>query len=235
MDLSRQAERIHGARVYVLYLDVLGFKAQVERQPAHIFDVMAGARRLAIQMAEHRHISHTDTGPRMNGFTRMNPPVTFSDSIFACTRDDSPMALQQLCHYGNTVFRHLLLKGLVGRGALSAGPVYWDDHAGVHLGKGISQAYELAEGLDCIGIAVDPGIESVAPNSMLGPFPFRTKSGGTVSLHAPGVDASLGLSVGSVSDCYDALATKARAEGKLHVVAKYESSRDLVHAMVSGP
>lgn len=186
-ELTREAMRaltgkvLTGEKTYVLYADVLGFKQKLERDPALLdrqletaliqtnFSILARIPGGRCRMADGTTIRNP-----IVGLSQLNPASVFSDSVFVVTHDDSPESLRQLAHVASTMFVHFFSQELPLRGAISSGGVWWNRNTDVRLGPGIKRAYELAESLDCIGIALQEDLDP--PENSAGPVNFAIKT-----------------------------------------------------------
>jgi hypothetical protein len=83
----------------------------------------------------------------------------------------------------NGLFRELLRAGFPVRGSIAHGRVWWDLDAGVFLGEGITRAYDLAESLSVIGIAIAPDLDHA--ECMSRPVPFALKRAPPAMLRIP--------------------------------------------------
>jgi len=171
---------LQGDEVYVLYADVLGFRAQLQTDAAQLEKRLENA----LTQTNFGILARVPGGFRIHpdgrkeqmpivGLTQLNPASIFSDSLFLVSHDDSDESLRQIAHAANTAFVNFFGESLPLRGAIAKGKVWWNRNTDVRLGTGITRAYDLAEGLDCVGIAIDA--ELPHPANSIGPVPFPAK------------------------------------------------------------
>nr|WP_298716177.1 hypothetical protein [uncultured Steroidobacter sp.] len=163
--LASVGQVLRGQNAFVLYADVLGFRARLMKDAATLEAQLETAllqTNFAILARIHGAVSHHDDGTSTQGpivgLDKLNPASIFSDSIFVVSHDDSDESLRQICHLASAMFVFFFCQDLPLRGAISHGSVWWNRNTDVRLGEGIRRAYELAESLDCVGVALDAGI-----------------------------------------------------------------------------
>lgn len=170
-----------GDESYVLYADVLGFRKQLNTDPVDLEKRLETALLLTNSAIMSRTPGLVTTYPDgttaqepIVGLTMVNPAAVFSDSIFIVARNSSPEALRQLVHIASVAFVNFFSNGLPLRGAIAKGRTWWNRNTDVRLGPGITRAFDLAESLDSVGIAIDANIDP--PSNASRPIKIPLKS-----------------------------------------------------------
>lgn len=244
---ARVGKILEGEEVYVLYADVLGFKAQLEADPADLETRLERAL-LQVNFALQARIpggvrkypdGKTEQDPIV-GLTAVNPASIFSDSIFVVSHGSTLEGLRQIAHMASTAFFHFFSEELPLRGAIAKGSVWWNRNTDVRLGPGITTAYELAEKLDVLGVAIAPGIE--LPENADDSVPFAIKGDDPQPATTP-LGVPLQLSRNSLPMCYprnfleqfDGFAAKPENRATEKLRRRYETSRPVMEAMSAEP
>jgi hypothetical protein len=77
------------------------------------------------------------------------------ESFLAQANLASDAALAEICNAAATIFGHGISMQFLSHGAIARGRVWWTPQNQIVMGPAIAQAYELAESLDCFGVALD--------------------------------------------------------------------------------
>lgn len=157
----QQSVRLDGAVGFSCYLDTDGFRDRVHRDPKKLYEIYRALRRDALA---------SGWGITAYGANRVTTsyhdklvwPYTFSDSWFFASVDDSEDSFRQISHVASVLWMRLLEVGLPGRGGIARGAAWWHPEEQIVLGPGLSDAYALAESLDCFGVAISPTIDCSA-------------------------------------------------------------------------
>jgi hypothetical protein len=151
---------------YVGYFDILGFKKALQSLGA---PKLASLYQDAIEEAKaamHGKFDLVMMGQKVGEvewFEEIEHIVAFSDSIFVFSHHDAPPSLDVLCQFANTIFKMFLVRNLPLRGAIAHGEVVLRPESSLFLGQGIVAAYELAESIDALGVALCPELPQEPP------------------------------------------------------------------------
>jgi hypothetical protein len=117
------------------------------------------------------------------------------------------------------------------RGAISRGVVWSNESIQVRMGPGITAAYDLAESLDVLGIALDPNLGE--PKLSVGPFHFPLKNGGRTLLRIPVQGAEVGIASHLNTDLAKILDEMQAnlPENDPMLAARYRNSQQIVQGM----
>jgi hypothetical protein len=237
---------LQGDEVYVLYADVLGFRALLQTDAAQLEKRLENALILtnfAILARVPGGVPIHSDGRKEQmpivGLTQLNPASIFSDSLFVVSYDDSDESLRQIAHAANTAFVHFFGEALPLRGAIAKGKVWWNRNTDVRLGNGITRAYDLAEGLDCVGIAI--GAELPHPANSVGPVPFPAKEIAGVLTKDLRVPLQLGRNSLPMAfrrdlvDAFRAFSRRPENTASPELRARYSNSLPIIEAMARDP
>lgn len=145
-----------GSIRYVAFIDILGFKALVEKfqgrsdELGQMMKELFTSAILAAMTGESVHIrKHPD--PRTLPTDVMY--YQFSDSVIFYTRDDTSASLEKIVKVLCLLFARASLIGFPLRGGLVKGEIYADPP--IILGRAVNKAYELEGKQNWSGLIVD--------------------------------------------------------------------------------
>src|ERR1700728_4731166 len=165
----RSSRTLNGVEAYVCYLDVDGFRQELYRNDAGLYDDYL---RLVdgIDNLWKGWITTSDGQDTVDDPDRLLYPYLFSDSWFFATTDTSDESFRQICHAAAVLWvRTMFLKsygpprpgpGLIARGAIARGRVWWNPSKQIILGQPLADAYQLADSMQCYGVVIHESAES---------------------------------------------------------------------------
>lgn len=227
----RHSNPIEGVGAYVLYFDILGFRAALKRDDAAlaaayrgIMGVLDKIRRMDLELDDA-------LGTTTKGFRNVQHMVVFSDSGFVFIQDETEESYRELCAFANLTFRDCLNRKLPIRGAIAAGRVWSYPDEGIFLGEGVNRAYELAESIEAVGIVT---LEERWLDATIGPCVARLKTGGALNVRVPKRSRHGGTASGAVGlhDKLKEMRAMAVESGNPNSISKYDSSNEVTSSML---
>lgn len=176
-----QDQECRGTETFVCYMDTEGFRSKVRANPAELFGQLVGVRRRLLSSMTTGVVTYTSgtkTSYVHEPAIDLLWPMVFSDSWFMSTRSGAEEDFERICIAAALLFVELAKIGLPAKGAISSGSTWWSWHEQTVLGEGVTRAYELAEGIDVFGIAVDPRIGCDEGSIITGPLRVPLKRAG---------------------------------------------------------
>jgi|ERR1019366_2296293 hypothetical protein len=161
----------------VAFLDILGFRQMVEslstEQLGSTFTSVVG------QILPSMNRSRNHEFPKELTFFPQHSPGkswclnhTFSDSIILISHDNSENSSLALLLYALRTMQTLIAFRLPVRGAVTYGEMYVDTANALFLGKALTQAYELEQRQNWIGVAIDESVPGAFPALLLSEIPL---------------------------------------------------------------
>lgn len=145
-------------KVFVAFLDVLGFRQLVESNTHEQLELVysdAFLQGLALGLSNRHYVIRTLNGRKTISNDVTAVPVNSliaSDNIIVWSNDDSEQAFRDIISVVRGMMAHSCLNGVPLRGAIELGPLSWvqskygsktDNIQQSVFGKGLCQAYEL--------------------------------------------------------------------------------------------
>ncbi|MCX7060032.1 MAG: hypothetical protein NTZ11_03950 [Gammaproteobacteria bacterium] len=164
----RATMTLNGVSSYICYLDIDGFKQELSRDPEHLYNEYLKHIETAMPLWRgHIRSTGTENGVLDEIVDKSNllVPYRFSDSWFFCTVDDSEESFKQICDASAVLWLYsMMLKlcghqpgpGLIARGAIAKGRLWWNPSKQLILGEPLADAYMMASAMQCYGVSVHP-------------------------------------------------------------------------------
>lgn len=157
----------------VCFMDVLGFKNMVRKIP--LPKLVA-----KYEMLMHLAVYHSRRTAGCENLPTLFPnhPATeplcilhvFSDSFIFVANDSSEDSCRKLLVFVWRMMQQFLAAHIAVRGGITCKEVYISPDRGTCLGLGLTEAYELEQKQNWVGIAVDPSVEKVYPGLFQSPY-----------------------------------------------------------------
>ena len=168
----------------VLFMDIMGFKDRVVRK-------------------NHESLLH-DFENFINNNERLKPLLNdgkgelirlalFSDSIILATIDASKQSLNRIVKAATVLMHNALEVGFPIKGAISLGPVTFDNNKGIYFGQSIVDSYLLEEELKFYGIVFHHSVELLIEEYLKNP-PKRGRNSLYIPVEFKKISLKSGLS-----------------------------------------
>ncbi len=150
----------------IAFLDILGFKEMIMKQP---LDELAHKYESLIKLTKslNKPLNIVDNEPRL--FQEHDKDVNwcisnvFSDSIILISHNDSAESSLKLLVYTWRLSQIMMAYGMPVRGGIAYGDFYINQEHNIFLGKALTDAYELETRQKWIGVSIH--------NSLINAFP----------------------------------------------------------------
>ena len=152
IDINKKDKENHNDSVqravrYVAFMDVMGFKDMVARNPHHV--IGDKLQDLLIFISNRIH----NKGSIFSSI--------FSDSIYFLTSDDKQTTLKALIEIVSEVMKYALGIGLPMKGAIAKGMVSVDLVKNLTFGQPLIDAYLIEESIVLYGVVIHNSVESI--------------------------------------------------------------------------
>jgi hypothetical protein len=243
-EAEKRARRLDGSESFVCYLDVDGFRARVAEDAAGLFEGYSRLRQYMLGTFFRVSTQSAGGAVVVEHSGHLLWPVAFSDSWFFASVDASEESLRQVSSAAAGMFMRFMELGLVARGGIGLGRTWWDPTEQVFLGTGVTEAYEVAERLDCFGVVAHESVAAIAPDDALTRgLPVALKSGPPSDVSDSGSARFAKLYARSTNRRFNTTSYRAKfrtlmqqyeatPSAKSTVVTRYERSLAIVDAML---
>lgn len=141
---------------------------------------LLGFRNLILNLSPEKQVQRVDQWLKLTkdaaAFAKIERYQLISDTIFAGA-EDTAQGLQQLIEFSQFLLQEGTKLALPIRGAITLGDINWDKE--ITFGKAITNAYELGNNQNWIGVCCEPGLEHYSPlllswdKLVIYPVPFK--------------------------------------------------------------
>ncbi len=244
---QRKRRVMEGTQCFACFLDLDGFKHRVMEHPDELYAAYRRQREyLLSSFFRADAYVHGESDVQLLHFDRLLWPYMFSDSWFFASSDSTPESLRQISAVAAGIMMRCLEIGFPARGGIGAGMLWWNPEAQIILGPAIVNAHQVAESLDCFGVAIHPDLSGRAGDgAFTAPISAAIKQG--KKCQVPHYEERRFACLGSDKRSgrwhaegwlqrYDELARsyEAQSEAKPHVVRRYRESRKILEHMLQG-
>lgn len=158
---DKEVNSIESAIRYVAYMDVMGFKDMVARNPHDV--IGEKLQKLLLFISE-----------LINNKGSIFSSI-FSDSIYFFTSDDKQTTLKALIEILSKVMKYALSVGLPMKGAIAKGEVSIDLVKNLTFGQPLIDAYLIEESIVLYGVVIHNSVESIVREKTFQNYVLDTK------------------------------------------------------------
>ena len=158
---DKEVNSIESAIRYVAYMDVMGFKDMVARNPHDV--IGEKLQKLLLFISE-----------LINNKGSIFSSI-FSDSIYFFTSDDKQTTLKALIEILSKVMKYALSVGLPMKGAIAKGEVSIDLVKNLTFGQPLIDAYLIEESIVLYGVVIHNSVESIVREKTFQNYVLETK------------------------------------------------------------